>query len=122
MRQELKDLKTHIYEDGSISDAEVGLLKSMFNAYGFGADEARLLLDLNNILNGTDYPEAFEKLFLEVLSGYIVQADGQIDGDRWKWFSDRLFQDGAVDGLERRLVEKVVATAKNPPDVTKLIR
>ena len=121
MRQELKDLKAHIYDDGSISEAEVALLKSMFAAYGFGDDEARLLLDLNNILSGTEYPGSFEDLFIEALSGYMVRGDGQLDTAHWNWLTERLLQDGAIDDLERRLILRVVEQAKNPPDVSKLI-
>ncbi|CAA7615257.1 hypothetical protein [Magnetospirillum sp. UT-4] len=98
MREELSDLKRHIYEDGSISDGEVKLLKDVFARYGLGEDEAGLLLDLNTVLSGEDHAASFEALFIDSLVAYLSE------GERWDWLRSRLLKDGTVDALERRML------------------
>ncbi len=114
MRHELQEIKVHIYEDGSISDAELRLLRGLF-AGGFGEEEAALLLDLNNVLSGEDLPDAFADLFVEMLSGYVVVGDA-VDAGRWEWMRSTMLNDNTIDSIENRLLGEIAARAKDLPE------
>ncbi|MBI5163627.1 MAG: hypothetical protein HY985_06975 [Magnetospirillum sp.] len=116
MRQELRDLKMHIYEDGEIDEAEVRLLVGVFAASGIGEEEARLLFDLNTMVSGHTVPESFEQLFIAGISAFAIDADGIVTAERWAWLKDNLFKDDAVDALERRLLRAIAARATSVPE------
>jgi hypothetical protein len=108
MREELQEIKRHIYEDGSVSDGEVKLLRDVFRRYGAGEEEARLLLDLNTILDGVTHIAAFDELFVETVTGYVVEA-GAVTADKWAWLAGHILRDGTVNALERKLLAALAA-------------
>ncbi len=113
MRQELQDLKEHIYEDGAISESEVKLLSDYFNVQ-FGADEALLLLNLNNILSGHDITPAFADLYVANLASYVV-TDGNISDAHWAWLYQELHDDHQLDAIEKRLLAEIASRLKDVP-------
>lgn len=112
MRQELQEIKRHIYEDGSIAEGEVRLLSDLLARYGLGQDEMELLLDLNTILSGEPHPESFDTLFVDSL----VKFMGEGGEGRWDWLKSRLFKDGALDALERRALAACAAQGMPVPE------
>ncbi|CAA7613248.1 hypothetical protein MTBLM5_110002 [Magnetospirillum sp. LM-5] len=114
MRQELQEIKVHIYEDGSISESELRLLRGLF-AGGFGEEEAALLLDLNNVLSDEDLPAAFADLFVEMLAGYVV-VDSAVDAARWEWMRSTMLNDNQIDAIELRLLGEIAGRAKAVPE------
>jgi hypothetical protein len=114
MRQELQEIKVHIYEDGSISDSELRLLRGLF-AGGFGSEEASLLLELNNILSGEDLPPEFATLFIDFLAGYVV-SDGSLDLARWEWMRTTMLADNTIDAIENELLVEIARRIQSVPE------
>ncbi|TAN44168.1 MAG: hypothetical protein EPN26_16950 [Rhodospirillales bacterium] len=113
MRQELQDLKEHIYQDGEISESEVKLLGDYFKAK-FDEEEARLLLNLNNILSGGEMAASFADLYVNSLAGYVVK-DGRISDAHWAWLYQELHDDHQVDAIEKRLLAEIASRLKEVP-------
>jgi hypothetical protein len=107
MREELQDLKQHIYEDGVISEDEVDLLKAAFARYGLGEEEVGLLLDLNTVLSGETHVAAFDQLVIDSVVAFMT-APGDLSL-RMIWLQAKLFRDGTVDGLERKVLDACTA-------------
>lgn len=114
MRQELRDLKEHIYEDGAISDSEVALLASYFKAK-FDAEEAGLLLSLNNILSGHDISPAFADLYVSFLSDFVA-GSGNMSHEHWVWLHQELHDDSQIDAIEQRLLKEIASRLAEPPE------
>ncbi|OAN55938.1 hypothetical protein A6A04_10255 [Paramagnetospirillum marisnigri] len=111
----LKDLKMSVYEDGSIDESEVKTLRSVL-ARGLGRDEVQVLLDINTILSGSDYPSSFEDLFVDSLTTFALDGGTTISDDTWAWLKGHLLRDGTVDDLERKALQAIRAAAESVPD------
>lgn len=116
MRQELGDLKVVIYEDGEIDRKEVDLLKSLIKPETVKEEEARFLVDLNNVLSGQPRPAAFDEFYILVVSGYVFEGKDYLSNEKWEWLERQLLKDGVVDPLERSLLEEIDSRATSAPD------
>lgn len=115
MNDYLKDLKMSVYEDGTIDEREVKMLRDILSQ-GMGEDEADLLLDLNTVLSGSEYPASFEALFVESLTGYALGGGTALTAEKWAWLKAHLLRDGTVDALERRVLHSIRAAAATVPE------
>src|SRR3954469_20326238 len=93
MNPVLRDIKVAIYEDGKIDEREVALLGEVIAGHGLTDDTMGVLLDLNNILSGSDHPESFVALFVESVGRYVVGEDGTVAPAKWTWLKNNLLKD-----------------------------
>lgn len=103
-----KNWKEKILADGEIDEAEVKELKSALFADGkIDREEADFLFDLNNAVSGKNNHESWEELFIQAISGYLLDDDnsaGEIDAAEAEWLYGKLSEDGHVDTIERKLL------------------
>lgn len=107
MRQELQDIKRHIYEDGTISDSEVTMLEGIMERWGVGEEEVRLLIDLNNVLSGEEHAPRFNALYVERIAGFMLDGGSSISSEKWDWLKENMLKDSQIDALEKRLLAEL---------------
>ena len=122
MDQVLHDIKVSIYEDGVISESEVRLLADVIARYGATDETMEVLLDLNTILSGSDYPSSFLALFIDAVASYVVDESGAIGDQKWLWLKQALLKDGIIDDLEACLLTALrQRTRQMPSDMAAFI-
>jgi hypothetical protein len=115
MNQYLQDLKRSVYEDGEIDEREVKMLRDIL-AGGMGEEEADILLELNTVLSGSEFPASFETLFVESLTGFVLAGGTTVSAEKWSWLKAHLLNDRTVDALERKVLASIRAAASTVPD------
>lgn len=115
MDQFLHDIKVSIYEDGVISESEVALLADVIARYGATDETMEILLDLNTILSGSDYPSSFLTLFIDAVARFVVDESGAISDEKWRWLKQALLKDGIIDDLEACLLTALRHRASRMP-------
>ncbi|PCI41790.1 MAG: hypothetical protein COB46_02400 [Rhodospirillaceae bacterium] len=123
MRQELQDLKVEIYQDGVVDAREVKTLRTVLRLYGLGEQEARLLLDLNNVLSNHDRHSDFDKLLVESITDYVLDDDKVLSDEKLNWLNENFFKDDRIDQNEKDIIETIDKTAKTmPPGFGELLK
>jgi len=116
----LDSLKAAILEDGIIDEAEVETIRRVI--YGTGGAggaaidsmEADFLFDLNDATSGNDNHPAWQALFVEALSSYVLEDEvspGEIDEDEADYLIEKIMADGVVDENEKALLANIKAKA-----------
>ncbi len=116
MRSELQAIKMHVYEDGTIDQAEVKMLRGIVGADNPGEEEVRLLLDLNTVLSGADMDPEFVDLLVEATVSFVLESDGTISDDNMAWLEGNISKDGKTDANEIRILREIEAKAGRLPD------
>lgn len=116
MRSELQAIKMHVYEDGTIDQAEVKMLRGIVGADNPGEEEVRLLLDLNTVLSGADMDPAFVDLLVEATVSFVLDSDGTISDDKMAWLEGNISKDGKTDANEIRILREIETRAGRLPD------
>ncbi|PHS78538.1 MAG: hypothetical protein COB59_06615 [Rhodospirillaceae bacterium] len=123
MRQELQELKVEIYQDGSVDADEVKTLRTVLRLYGLGEQEARLLLDINNVLSRHDRHTDFDALLVESITDYVLDDDKVLSQDKLNWLKENVFKDDRIDQNEKNIIAQIDKTAKTmPPGFGDLLR
>lgn len=116
-----EDLKKSLLADGKIDADEVKELHKELYADGvIDKDEAEFLFELNDAVTGADNAAEWEQLFVEAISSYLLEDEkspGEIDADEAAWLSEKIGNDGKVDGVEKALLLNLKAKATSFPDV-----
>ena len=120
MNAPLSDIKAAIIADGIIDADEASKIRARIMDDGkVDHEEAEFLFEVNDAVTGNDNSPAFEDLFVECITAYVLQDDltpGVLDEDEWNWLKTKVEGDGQVDPLESRLLKNIAANANGTPD------
>ena len=120
----LFELKESILADGVIDEAEVTQLREVLYADGkIDKEEAEFLFELNNAVSGKDNHPAWETLFIEAITGFLLEDEsspGEIDDKEAEWLLAKIQGDGQLDKIERALLDHLKKKAKSFPEILNL--
>ena len=116
----LNELKKSILADGIIDEQEVKQLREVLYADGIiDKEEAEFLFELNDAVSGKENHESWETLFIEAISGFLLDDEtspGEVDEDEAKWLLEKIQGDGVIDGIELALLQNLKLKAKSIPE------
>ena len=120
----LSELKKSILADGIIDAAEVEQLREVLYADGkIDKEEAEFLFELNDAVSGKDNHSSWEKLFVEAITGFLLEDEtspGEIDNEEAKWLLSKIQGDGQLDKTEKALIDNLKKKAKVLPEILNL--
>ncbi|MDR2621986.1 MAG: TerB family tellurite resistance protein [Dysgonamonadaceae bacterium] len=120
----LQELKNSILADGVIDEAEVKQLREVLYADGkIDKEEADFLFELNDAVSGKTNHSSWETLFVEAISGYLLEDEtspNEIDDNEAKWLLSKIQGDGQLDKTEIALLNNLKKKAKTFPSVLNL--
>jgi len=116
VRSELQQIKMHVYEDGKIDESEINMLRGVVGADVPAEDEVRLLLDLNNVLSGSDMAPGFAELLVEATVKFVLDDNGALSDEKLDWLVANFKKDGKTDANELRILKAVGEKATAVPD------
>ena len=115
MRPELQQIKMHVYEDGKIDQSEVAMLRGLVEASGASEEEVRLLLDINNVLSGSDLNADFIDLMVGAVAGFVLGDTNHVSDEKLDWLEKHVLKDGAIDENEQRILREIETKAASVP-------
>ena len=108
----LEELKKDLLADGKIDAEEIEKLHDVLYADGkIDQEEADFIFELNDAVSGNDNDPAWNKLFVQVISDYLLndeKSPGVIDDEEGKWLVEKIGADGQVDGVEKQLLNHII--------------
>ena len=117
----LDQLKKELLADGIIDREEVKTIKSVIYEDGkIDKDEADFLFELNDAVSGKDNAPEWKNLFVDAITAFVLEDEvspNEIDDDEAEYLYDQIKGDGQVDDIERALLENIKAKAKNFPEI-----
>lgn len=117
----LDQLKKELLADGIIDREEVKTIKSVIYEDGkIDKDEADFLFELNDAVSGKDNAPEWKNLFVDAITAFVLEDEvspNEIDDDEAEYIYDQIKGDGQVDDIERALLENIKAKAKNFPEI-----
>jgi uncharacterized tellurite resistance protein B-like protein len=118
----LEELKKSILVDGVIDEIEVKQLREVLYADGkIDKEEADFLFELNDAVSGKANHSSWETLFVDAISGYLLE-DGEIDDKEAKWLLSKIQGDGQLDKLERALLANLKSKVQKFPATLDLVK
>lgn len=116
----LDQLKKELLADGIIDSEEVKTIKSVIYEDGkIDKDEADFLFELNNAVSGKNNAPEWKDLFVDAITAFVLEDEvspNEIDSDEADYLYNQIKGDGQVDEIERALLENIKAKAKNFPE------
>ena len=116
----LDQLKKELLADGIIDSEEVKTIKSVIYEDGIiDKDEADFLFELNDAVSGKDNAPEWKDLFVDAITAFVLEDEvspNEIDSDEADYLYKQIKGDGQVDDIERALLENIKAKAKNFPE------
>ena len=116
----LDQLKKELLADGIINSEEVKTIKSVIYEDGkIDKDEADFLFELNDAVSGKDNAPEWKDLFVDAITAFVLEDEvspNEIDSDEADHLYNQIKGDGQVDDIERALLENIKAKAKNFPE------
>lgn len=116
----LDQLKKELLADGIIDSEEVKTIKSVIYEDGvIDKDEADFLFELNDAVSGKDNAPEWKDLFVNAITAFVLEDEvspNEIDSDEADYLYNQIKGDGQVDDIERALLENIKAKAKNFPE------
>lgn len=116
----LDQLKKYILADGIIDTEEVKTIKSVIYEDGkIDKDEADFLFELNDAVSGKNNASEWKDLFVDAITAFVLEDEvspNEIDSDEADYLYNQIKGDGQVDDIERTLLENIKAKAKNFPE------
>lgn len=116
----LDQLKKELLADGIIDSEEVKTIKSVIYEDGkIDKDEADFLFELNDAVSGKDNAPEWKDLFVDAITAFVLEDEvspNEIDSDEADYLYNQIKGDGQVDDIERALLENIKAKAKNFPE------
>ena len=113
-------LKKELLADGIIDSEEVKTIKSVIYEDGIiDKDEADFLFELNDAVSGKDNAPEWKDLFVNAITAFVLEDEvspNEIDSDEADYLYNQIKGDGQVDDIERALLENIKAKAKNFPE------
>lgn len=113
-------LKKELLADGIIDSEEVKTIKSIIYEDGkIDKDEADFLFELNDAVSGKDNAPEWKDLFVDAITAFVLEdlvSPNEIDSDEADYLYKQIKSNGLVDDIERALLENIKAKAKNFPD------
>lgn len=107
----LQELKVAILEDNVVDAAEVAQLRELIMEDGvIDREEADVLFEINDAVNGNDNHESWGELFAEAISSHVLnddQSNGEIDEEEADYLISKVMNDGTVDAVERKMLETI---------------
>jgi len=116
VRSELQQIKMHVYEDGKIDESEINMLRGVVGAEVPAEDEVRLLLDLNNVLSGSDMAPGFAELMVEATVKFVLDDSGALSDEKLDWLIANITKDGKTDANEMLILKAIGEKANAVPD------
>lgn len=117
----LDQLKKELLADGIIDSEEVKTIKSVIYEDGkIDKDEADFLFELNDAVSGKDNAPEWKNLFVDAITAFVLEDEvspNEIDDDEAEYLYNQIKGDGQVDDIERALLENIKAKAKNFPEI-----
>ena len=117
----LDQLKKELLADGIIDREEVKTIKSVIYEDGkIDKDEADFLFELNDAVSGKDNAPEWKNLFVDAITAFVLEDEvspNEIDDDEAEYLYDQIKGDGQVDDIERALLENIKAKAKIFPEI-----
>ena len=117
----LDQLKKDLLADGIIDSDEVKTIKTVIYEDGkIDKDEADFLFELNDAVSGKDNAPEWKNLFVDAITAFVLEDEvspNEIDDDEAEYLYDQIKGDGQVDDIERALLENIKAKAKNFPEI-----
>jgi hypothetical protein len=116
----LDQLKKELLADGIIDSEEVKTIKSVIYEDGkIDKDEADFLFELNDAVSGKNNAPEWKDLFVDAITAFVLEDEvspNEIDSDEADYLYKQIKGDGQVDDNERALLENIKAKAKNFPE------
>ena len=116
----LEQLKKELLADGIIDSDEVNTIKAVIYEDGkIDKDEADFLFELNDAVSGKENAPEWKDLFVNAITAFVLEDEvspNEIDTDEAEYLYNQIRGDGHVDDIERALLEKIKAKAKNFPE------
>ena len=116
MRSELQQIKMHVYEDGKIDESEIKMLRGVVDVDAPAEEEVRLLLDLNNVLSGSEMDPGFAGLLVEATVKFVLDDAGALTDEKLDWLIENFSKDGKTDANEKDILKAIQAKAAQVPD------
>lgn len=113
-------LKKELLADGIIDSEEVKTIKSVIYEDGkIDKDEADFLFELNDAVSGKDNAPEWKDLFVDAITAFVLEDEvspNEIDSDEADYLYNQIKGDGQVDDIERALLENIKAKANSFPE------
>lgn len=116
VRSELQQIKMHVYEDGKIDESEIRMLRGVVDAETPEEDEVRLLLDLNNVLSGSEMEPGFAELLVDATVKFVLDDAGVLSDEKLDWLTTNISKDGKTDANEMLILRAIQEKASQVPD------
>jgi len=116
VRSELQQIKMHVYEDGKIDESEIKMLRGVVDVDAPAEEEVRLLLDLNNVLSGSEMDPGFAGLLVEATVKFVLDDAGALTDEKLDWLIENFSKDGKTDANEKDILKAIQAKAAQVPD------
>lgn len=116
MRSELQQIKMHVYEDGKIDESEIRMLRGVVDAETPDEEEVRLLLDLNNVLSGSEMEPGFAELLVDATVKFVLDDAGVLSDEKLNWLTTNIKKDGKTDANETLILQAIREKASEVPD------
>ncbi len=112
----MKELVKNVVADGVVDADEVKAIREKFYSDGkIDQDEADAMFEINDAVSGNANDDSYEKLFVEVLSDFVLKDDetpGVVDQAEGDYLVSKIEGDGEVDSAEKALLLNIKANAK----------
>lgn len=111
-----EELKKDILADGVIDADEVKKLRTKLYEDGvIDREEAEFLFELNDATSGAKNDASWQALFVDAISSHLLDdktSPGEIDDAEADWLIARIEKDGTYDDNEKALLKNIKIKAK----------
>ena len=100
--EEVQEIRADMYEDGVID-----------------REEADQLFEINDGVSGNENAPEWKAFMIEAITDHVLADDvspGVLDDEEATWLRAQIEGDGAVDDVEKGILENIIKTAKSVPD------
>ncbi len=105
----LENLLSAVVADKVVDSEEVAQIRTAIYADGtIDLEEVEFLFNVNDAVTGNDNDAGWDELFVEAVTDNVM-ADGTIDSDEVEMLVRLIGADGQVDGAEKKLLENLKA-------------